>query len=1287
MKSANQFTQLFIQMGEHNRIYSAVNYFSSLSLNSQEGMLMSVFKKFIAITVVLFFAGTVAVAQKIPQLSEDRQNTDQSMRAVLSNTNVDYLKGLSQQIREREDSIKSLALSMASQKGWAISKTFKNGRMVELMGVTENGLPMYYTTFNTDAAKTTSTDRVQPGGDLDLDLSGDGMIVGEWDGGDVLSTHVEFNNTGTSRVLDMDGTSDLSNHATHVAGTLIGGGANSSALGMAFDAELHAYDWDNDFSEVADAAANGLLVSNHSYGYITGWNYNSTDEQWTWFGDSFVSEEEDYRFGFYSFESFLIDDIAYNAPYYLYVKSAGNDRGDWDGSSTIHPPDGGDEGFDCIGGQGNAKNVLTVGAIQDIPNGYSSVSDVVEASFSSMGPSDDGRIKPDIVGNGTGVFSSLATGDSDYDSYWGTSMAAPNVAGSLILLQEYYEDLYGEYMRSSTLKALVIATADESGPNPGPDYKFGWGVLNTAKAATAITNNNVSTQILEENYSASAQTLTFTASGEEPLTATLVWTDLPGDVPGISLDPTDAALVNNLNLSVASDGSTFLPYKLSASNPSAAATTGVNNVDNVEKVVIQNPTPGQEYTIEVSHAGFIQGGSQTYSLIVTGLNSSSSDLRISNIYGLHQSGQAGGQLSPRYYAQVINSGGVVSEEVMVGLEAGGVNPGFANAELASIFPTDTAYALVSGYHPQNLGMNEITISLPDDDFNNNNSGALTQETTEGTYSYANNEPPNAGAVGFGGGEGALLAKYPVSDTRNLSEVSAYLVSEPGNMIRAVVMDTLGNILAHGDEYIIDFDDLDQWVTLPLTTTTSVTDAVVYAGIELFQAPSEWFPLGLQEEIPAHPDAYYSGAIGGGEPVFGPFRQFDRWMIKLNTCKVLSEEVSLFGPESVCEGESVDYTVEFDDDSDFEWSIPDGWDGEVNGNTITVTPDGNDGEISVFLFNECQTGNPQNISVTVSPVQETSFSVQLCQGESYTFPDGATEENIQGDFSYTSVFESIIGCDSMVVTTVEIYSIEEGGESISICSGESVTFPDGSSEENIESDFSYTSTLESAMGCDSLFVTNVLVYAVEEGVESKSVCAGESITFPDGTVEPNPQTNFSYASIIQSAQGCDSTVVTEVDVVIIDNNTIEQEGNILLAPGNMETYSWLLCTEDGTDELGESEINFAPLMDGSYAVTVVNSFGCANTSPCYAFILNSINDVQGQGPISVFPNPTNGHLTISGSPVKSYELYDISGRLIENGLIASPSNEFELILNEIPAGPYVLRLFHEKGHKNVRIFFE
>jgi len=485
----------------------------------------------------------------------------------------------------------------------------------ELMFIDDRGMPQYYITYNENAAKTISTNKVYSGGGAGLNLSGSGVTVSEWDGGSVRSTHDEFD----TRVTVVDAVA-THYHATHVAGTIMASGVSSAAKGMAFNASLNSYDWNDDNTEMANAAANGTLISNHSYGYLRGWNYSNATGSWTWYGDAGVDANEDYLFGFYNSSSASWDEIAYNAPYYLIVKSAGNDRNDsGPGGAGDPPPDG---PYDCIGTNGIAKNVLTVGAVNDITAGYALPTDVVMTSFSSWGPADDGRIKPDIVANGSSLTSCNDTGDSDYLTLSGTSMSSPSVTGSAALLIQHYENVNGagSKMKAATLKALIINTADEAGTNDGPDYQFGWGLMNTKSAAEKISND-LTTDLISEHELLSGGIFTreIITNGTDPIKVTIVWTDPAGAPVTASLNPTNSMLVNDLDLRITEGATTYYPWKLDVSNPTNAATHAAeNNVDNVEQVEIASPTDATTYTITVDHDGSLSGGSQYFSMIISG---------------------------------------------------------------------------------------------------------------------------------------------------------------------------------------------------------------------------------------------------------------------------------------------------------------------------------------------------------------------------------------------------------------------------------------------------------------------------------------------------------------------------------------------------------------------------------------------------------------------------------------------------------------------------------------------
>ena len=502
----------------------------------------------------------------------------------------------------------------------------EDGSFSKIQYLDESGFPTFYTTNNKNAAITTGAAQLQPGGRLGLNLTGKGFIVGIIDQTRPKANHIEFGD----RLTQKDGsTENISTHSTHVTGTILAAGVNAQAKGMAYEATGWAFNWESDVSKMLGnsydpiSKPDGMLVSNHSYSIVLGWTQNSTG--WVWAGNPSVDENEDYRFGFYSSKSQSIDELLYSRPYYTVVWSAGNDRSD-KGDGT-RDPDGPE---DTIGPDGVSKNNLTIGAVESVLD-YSSTADVKMSSFSSWGPTDDGRIKPDLVAMGVGVFSSSVNNGTDsYSSLNGTSMSAPNVTGSLLLLQQLYSQRNaGRFMLSSALKALSIQTSREAGTSPGPDYIYGWGLLNVEDAAKIILEEDGSSKFIQEEILEAGHTneFSFISDGVTPIKATLVWTDPAGTPAGVSLDPDKLMLVNDLDLRIFDeDGTEYFPWTLDPSKGvSAKAERNKDNFrDNVEQIVIDSPSP-KKYRVVVSHKGELEFDIQQYALVFTAGTSNGSD--------------------------------------------------------------------------------------------------------------------------------------------------------------------------------------------------------------------------------------------------------------------------------------------------------------------------------------------------------------------------------------------------------------------------------------------------------------------------------------------------------------------------------------------------------------------------------------------------------------------------------------------------------------------------------------
>ena len=514
----------------------------------------------------------------------------------------------------------------------------KGESLIEFQRIDPIGSPIYFTQTNERSALTISAHDLKPGEASGLDLTGKNLEIGVWDGGILFDSHDFFQ----SRAENRDNGS-ISAHSTHVAGTLAGNSSNDIYDGMALEAELRGYVWDNLENEILTAAENGMLLSNHSWSILSGWNYDATNVRWVWLGQK--DETEDYKFGYYSPYTQSLDAIAQAAPFHLMVRSVGNDRNETgppvgdpyyinnERFTSFREVDGGEDGYDCIPTIGTGKNVLTVGATFDIPQGYKGPNDVVMTDFSAWGPTDDGRIKPDVVASGAAVFSAYYnSSQSDKTnlvaSLTGTSMATPAVTGSLALLQEHYHNLSdGTYLRAASLKGLVIHTADEAGNAEGPDYRFGWGLVNTLKASQVLTEavTTFSSQLHEASLPKQDSFLQdLYVTGEESFVATLCWNDLPGEpISNLStvLNNRSPMLVHDLDLRLINltSGETYFPYVLDPENPSDPAEQKDNPIDNVEKIFLPSPEPGA-YRLQISHKGVLQEDAQDFSLFVSGID-------------------------------------------------------------------------------------------------------------------------------------------------------------------------------------------------------------------------------------------------------------------------------------------------------------------------------------------------------------------------------------------------------------------------------------------------------------------------------------------------------------------------------------------------------------------------------------------------------------------------------------------------------------------------------------------
>lgn len=405
-----------------------------------------------------------------------------------------------------------------------------------------------------------------------------------------------------------------SGHGTHVAGTMFGDGSgDSSTRGVAPNATFHFYQLEHDpsgqlarwgslYDMFRDSHQKNAHVQSNSWGAQSSWGQYTSDSR---SADSFLNDYDDF----------------------LVLFAAGNEGSQ--GAQSIAPP-------------ATAKNVLTVGASTTGRPGTASAGQV--ASFSSIGPTADGRIKPDLVAPGVQICSPRAEEAQNpagwscssarhsgttiplYMSADGTSSATPVVGGAALLARQFLRtELSIANPDSALIKAILINGARDMGTANVPNMDEGWGQLDLEESLyphDGVIAKNIfydTSQMLSPGLSYSYN---YAIDGSYGIDVTLVWNDREGSS---SSSQSASRLVSDLDLTVTSpDGITYKGNDFA----NGFSTTGgsKDSLNNVERVRLASGATG-DWTISVAHSG---GSQQGYALVISAVGNENpiSDLAV-----------------------------------------------------------------------------------------------------------------------------------------------------------------------------------------------------------------------------------------------------------------------------------------------------------------------------------------------------------------------------------------------------------------------------------------------------------------------------------------------------------------------------------------------------------------------------------------------------------------------------------------------------------------------------------
>ncbi|GED57971.1 S8 family serine peptidase [Brevibacillus formosus] len=481
-----------------------------------------------------------------------------------------------QDIRDIQSPEDAPHISIAKMDQETIEQVIESDDVIAVVPVPENKL------HNDVAATIIHSDKLASTG-----YTGKGQIVGVadtgLDTGKLQTMHPDFKGQ-IEKLISLgrpNDASDVHGHGTHVAGSIVGTGEASDGQykGTAPGAKLIFHSIEN---------AKGKLVTDVETILQEAYEEGARIHSNSWGADDK---------GEYSLSSLLFDRFLWEHPDMTVLVAAGND---------------GQKGYKTIGSPATAKNVIAVGATENVRPSLGKNSDKADDVWvsSSRGLTGDGRLKPDIVAPGTAILStrsSLAPSKNFYKRFnehyaymSGTSMATPILAGGVAQIREFLQEEGEKNPSGALVKAMLLTSAD----NLDEDMREqGFGRANLANAIETSYKD-------EKDGIRTREKVTYkvkVSDDSKPLAITLAWTDYPAAIVA------KRALVNDLNLKVTTpsgeklNGNDFFeaPYN-----------DEVDNLNNVEQVWITEPEEGT-YTVTVEGYN-IPKGPQPYALATTG---------------------------------------------------------------------------------------------------------------------------------------------------------------------------------------------------------------------------------------------------------------------------------------------------------------------------------------------------------------------------------------------------------------------------------------------------------------------------------------------------------------------------------------------------------------------------------------------------------------------------------------------------------------------------------------------
>jgi hypothetical protein len=379
------------------------------------------------------------------------------------------------------------------------------------------------------------------------------------------------------------------------------------------------------------------------------------------------------------------------------------------------------------------------------------------------------------------------------------------------------------------------------------------------------------------------------------------------------------------------------------------------------------------------------------------ISNTSNDAAVSNVYTLGTLPSAFSN-PHNVKARISNLGSAALNNVPVTLTVSGANSFTTTVTIPSLAVGASTVITFAGYNPSNLGLNTVSVSVPNDGNNNNNLMTVSQTVSTNTFSQTYGTSSDGG-VGFTGSTGEVAVKYRTTSPVSIGNITAF-INNPNFPFKVAIYDVAANggpgnkIYSSASQTSVVGQN-----SVAISPSVQVTGAF-FVGLE--QTGIDNIGLDYQSENILRDSTIY--AKGGAATSWFDLSPANIFKVKIDAvtaaCALPAQPGSITGNTTICGGSSHTYTVSpVSGANSYFWSLPSGWTGTSTTNSITITAGNSSGTISVGAVNSCGAGTPSSLNVAVNPLPNQPASISgantLCDGQSQTY----TISPVSGASSY------------------------------------------------------------------------------------------------------------------------------------------------------------------------------------------------------------------------------------------------------------------------------------------------